>query len=275
MSFLATEISTFLGSPSELYEFTADGTTRRYTSASKSQLTLGGVVWAPRALRRSNIEQAKEFSRSAITVSAPRDFPVALDFIASPPEGPLTLTIYRRHSGDPDSELAVYWQGRVVGVLFSNSGATLKCDTAYTGIQAIGRRATYAIPCRHTLYESGSSACNVNREAFKVVGALTAVNELHLSAVEFGTKPNGWFLGGQIELSVDGVTKRRLIVGHDGSSIWVMSGVAGLAVGDTFEAFAGCDLSLGTCDSKFANSINHGGFPWKPLRNPFTGDSIY
>jgi hypothetical protein len=48
----------------------------------------------------------------------------------------------------------------------------------------------------------------------------------------------------------------------------------GLAVGNAFEAFAGCDRSFSTCQSKFGNSLNFGGFPWIPPKNPFAGDSI-
>ena len=48
----------------------------------------------------------------------------------------------------------------------------------------------------------------------------------------------------------------------------------GLAVGVAFEAFAGCDRTFATCQSKFGNSLNFGGFPWIPAKNPFAGDSI-
>jgi hypothetical protein len=37
---------------------------------------------------------------------------------------------------------------------------------------------------------------------------------------------------------------------------------------------AGCDRTFATCQSKFGNSLNFGGFPWIPVKNPFAGDSI-
>jgi hypothetical protein len=49
---------------------------------------------------------------------------------------------------------------------------------------------------------------------------------------------------------------------------------AGTGGGRAFEAFAGCDRTFATCQSKFGNSLNFGGFPWIPAKNPFAGDSI-
>ena len=48
----------------------------------------------------------------------------------------------------------------------------------------------------------------------------------------------------------------------------------GVAVGSAFEAFAGCDRSFSTCQSKVGNALNFGGFPWIPAKNPLAGDSI-
>lgn len=37
-----------------------------------------------------------------------------------------------------------------------------------------------------------------------------------------------------------------------------------VAVGDAFEAFAGCDRAFATCRDRFANTVNFGGFPHMP-----------
>ena len=49
---------------------------------------------------------------------------------------------------------------------------------------------------------------------------------------------------------------------------------AGLKAGDAFEAYPGCDHTLATCAAKFGNQLNYGGFPYIPVKNPFTGDAI-
>lgn len=38
----------------------------------------------------------------------------------------------------------------------------------------------------------------------------------------------------------------------------------GVSVGDTFEAFVGCDRAFATCRDRFANALNFGGFPHMP-----------
>lgn len=269
MSFLLKEISVFGGSPFELYEFICGSEAWRYTSGRTARTYLGHT-YEPRAIRRSNIEQTKEFSRSVITLDAPRDLPVATQFIAAPPDGVVQLTIYRGHNGD--SEVATYWTGRVASVGFSGSQSKIKCDPATTGIKSLGRRATYSVPCRFSVYERG---CNVDRTAFKVSGVVTATNGLTVTALAFGTKPDGWFNYGKAVFSVDGRTYSRMIVSHTGTSVQLLAPVYGLAVGDTFDAYAGCDRSLAMCHDKFDNADNYGGFPWKPMINPFGNSNIF
>jgi uncharacterized phage protein (TIGR02218 family) len=37
-----------------------------------------------------------------------------------------------------------------------------------------------------------------------------------------------------------------------------------IAVGDAFNAIAGCDKTIGTCAGKFANAVNFRGEPYVP-----------
>jgi uncharacterized phage protein (TIGR02218 family) len=37
-----------------------------------------------------------------------------------------------------------------------------------------------------------------------------------------------------------------------------------LFIGDTFQAFAGCDKQQNTCNTKFSNLVHFGGFPFVP-----------
>jgi hypothetical protein len=96
-----------------------------------------------------------------------------------------------------------------------------------------------------------------------------------VTADAFGTHPDGWFAGGEFNVTIGGEVLRRLILDHVGTTVLLMGAPYGLAVSDTFDAFAGCDRSAPVCHGKFDNILNYGGFPWKPLKNPFTGDSVY
>jgi len=47
------------------------------------------------------------------------------------------------------------------------------------------------------------------------------------------------------------------------------------AVGDQVRAYPGCDHSLITCANKFGNSLNFGGFPFMPEKNPMDGTPVF
>jgi hypothetical protein len=45
--------------------------------------------------------------------------------------------------------------------------------------------------------------------------------------------------------------------------------IVGLQIGDSVEVYAGCDWLVQTCNGKFGNKNNFGGFPELPTKNPF------
>ncbi|MEW6169845.1 MAG: phage BR0599 family protein [Pseudomonadota bacterium] len=66
-----------------------------------------------------------------------------------------------------------------------------------------------------------------------------------------------------------------MIVAHSADSITLAAVPPGLSVGATVVLYPGCDHTLSTCESKFGNSANFGGFPFIPTKNPFGGSPIY
>jgi len=67
---------------------------------------------------------------------------------------------------------------------------------------------------------------------------------------------------------------RRSIVAHSGANLTLTRPVPEFAVGSQIRLYPGCDHTKGTCNTKFNNLDNFGGFPWIPIRNPFDGNSI-
>lgn len=66
----------------------------------------------------------------------------------------------------------------------------------------------------------------------------------------------------------------RMIVGHTGINITLVSPMPSLVPGQAVRLYAGCDHSTTVCKNRFDNLANYGGFPWIPGKNPFTGDAI-
>lgn len=264
MSYLTQETSAAAGLPVELYRFVLGQQVWAVTSG-REVVTYQADTYQPAVLRRSGLEQSPDFSRNGIELECARDFAVAQLFAASRPNGVVSLTLFRNHYGD--SEYITAWKGRVASVVFAGSGATIRCESIFTALKRPGLRAHYQTGCRHALYDTG---CGINNQAYKIAGMLSAVSGLTATSVAFLSQSSGWLTGGY--LRVGGVP--RMITQHSGDTVTLSSVLPGLAVGSAFEAFAGCDRSFSTCQSKFGNALNFGGFPWIPAKNPFAGDSI-
>ncbi|MCP5933964.1 hypothetical protein NL369_28010, partial [Klebsiella pneumoniae] len=89
-------------------------------------------------IKRSSIEQGDEINRSSIEITLPRDNPLAAMFIASPPDGVISVTLYRYHASDGAAETIVLWKGRVGGARLSGSVLILKCEPIATSLKRPG-----------------------------------------------------------------------------------------------------------------------------------------
>lgn len=112
----------------------------------------------------------------------------------------------------------------------------------------------------------------MNQEAYKVQGSILSVSGgLTLTISEAALKPDGYFTGGMLKLPDN---TSRFIVAHAGDQITISRPVA-QAIGNlTASIYPGCDHLKETCNNKFQNLDNFGGFPFIPGRNPFNGSSI-
>jgi len=264
MSYLNQETSLAAGAPVELYRFVLGQQIWTVTSAREA-LVYQTESYQPTVIRRSAVEQSPEFARNGIDLDCGRDFAVAQLFAAARPNGVVSLTLFRNHLGD--SEYITWWKGRVASVVFSGSTAKIRCESIFTALKRPGLRAHYQTGCRHALFDPG---CGINNQAYKLVGTVSAVTGLDVKSSAFLTQPAGWLTGGY--LRVAGVP--RMITNHSGDTVTLSTPLPGLQPGAALEAFAGCDRSFATCQAKFGNFLNFGGFPWIPAKNPFAGDSI-
>lgn len=269
MTYDARERSADQARPVEIYTFRRQALAWRYTSANRN-VVVAFQTYATAPIERTDIEQGSEINRSGIKVTVPRDFEIAMFFAASPPSDSISLTIQQYHEGD--SEIVPVWSGRVLGVEFEGSKATLSLEPSGTSIRRNGLRRVYSKLCTAVLY-----ACGVNREAFRVVAAADAVSGVTVTAGEVGTLGDGYFNGGYIEYLVgSGVYDRRDILSQVGAVLTLNRPPSGLSVGGAFNAYPGCDHTLGDggCP-KFSNVINYAGQPYLPEKNPFGNDPIY
>jgi uncharacterized phage protein (TIGR02218 family) len=195
----------------------------------------------------------------------PFDLAIARFLSAGIPIGFVSLTVFRAHLGD--DEYITHWRGRVMSSSWRGSECTINCEPVFTSLQRAGLRMVYQRQCRHALYSPG---CGVDKAAFAVPGTVdTAVaNQVFVTAA--AAFANNYFTGGMLTTAEGS----RLIVEHIGTSLTLITPLTVLTGGTPLTLYPGCDHTLDTCTNKFSNSLNFGGQPWLPLKNPFSGDAV-
>lgn len=269
MTYATYENSVQQGTPVELYEF-IQGLSRWNYISGADQIVRLGQTYKPSPIKRDRVKQSTDIFKNSMKLTFPRDDEFASQFLGFAPEEITTVTILRGHWGDPDNQYIVYWKGRVLSAKATDSQIELECEPVYTSIRRPGLRAKFEYGCRHVLYARG---CGVNRELYKhenLVLTLTGGLNVEVAGVA-GVYADGWLTGG-ILVAPD--NSSRFIVAHSAGVVTLSRPLASLTTGQVVKLYPGCDHLRTTCDTKFNNLDNFGGFPWIPSRNPFDGSSI-
>lgn len=279
MSFSAFELSRFLGQKVALYRFAQGAVVWRYTSA-QSAVTVGAETYTPvRGISHGAIrESAASAEKNRLTIAMPyRMDPLATDAPACQalgnvfnpwmPSERVLVTVMTLHLGDPDAETSVEWTGRVVAPSFTDTRVELVCDPSYRNPRSSGRQRRIGRACDIPLYSQGPGMCNVAKAAHAVAATLSAVSGLTLTAAAFGTAPRP-LGGGFVEWTrSNGLTERRTIWSHSGTSIVINWGGPELAAALAVTAYPGCAHNLAACES-YSNAVNYPGFPNLPSNDP-------
>lgn len=272
MTFNTYERAIQLGRPVELYVFENGLDVYRYTSADHD-VTHDGKTYTAYPIQRGAIEVTMERGRNNLQIKGPRTLPVSDVFRVQPPSDVVTLTVYRFHEIDPDSELIVMWMGRVLSVRWDSAlTITLQCEPVTYSLERPGLRRLFQRQCPHVLY---GGKCGLDRDDWAEPATLIGVDGLTVTSVEFDALADNYLSGGYIEFTTEsGNTDRRFITAHTGAAITINFTSSDLAVGMSVTAYPGCDHTTATCNSKFGNSANYGGFPYIPVKNPMEGSSF-
>lgn len=269
MSFDATEKSTESGSPVELYEFTADSGIYRYTSAA-DDVVISGVTYAQvNGLTRDAIQDAGDIYKSSLSVTAPEDFLISSFFEAYPPSDVCTLAIKRVHLSDL-TDVATIWLGRILTVAWAPGHSTLTCESVFSRLKQPGLRRVYARTCPYVLY---GNECKAVATSFQETAALNALSAdgFQLTSATFSAHPDGYYGGGKLTFDEGaGVLVHRGIRQSASGVITITHPIATLTGASIVVVNPGCDHTKLTCQSKFGNLVNFGGFPYIPPVNPYT-----
>ena len=248
--------------PIELYRFIGSLGVYTYTSSNR-EVVFGGETYVPATVRRTEIILGDVTEKNELKVDTPIGLEVVSDYGFDIPPPELTLEVYRKQgvAGTP----TILFVGTVAAITVEGARASFVIPSVFSAYMTSEfPNVYYQSACNHVLY---GARCGVARAAFTLVGTVaTITNRVNISVAIAATRPDQWLRAGEL---VSPGNERRLIVDHQGENLILNYPFRSLAPGATVTLFAGCDHLIQTCDTKFANKINHLGFPNTPGLNPF------
>jgi len=262
MGYAESEQSLSEGQPVELYCFNKGDLYWTYTNTSES-IIFQARQYVPKLIKRGDVVLSTNSLKNTLEIEVDRLNPFAINYIFAPIDGVVSLVIYRGHAGD----FVVYWKGTVAAVKFKSETAIIVANSKIGSLKRLGLMRKYLRLCGFPLY---STRCTISKTDYKIQGIVLTVSGINVTATEFGTKSDGWFVGGFLESG----GSSQMIVYHVGTAIKLLGRIYDLKAGDAFIAYAGCDHLSTTCKNKFNNKLNYGGQRYIPIKNPFIGDSI-
>jgi len=256
--------------PAWLYEITKDGTTTLLTSRATDVLIdvgRGAETFTAATISHTQLRVTSAIGRAETDLILPQTSALGQSFLDGIGATDALVTIYHTFLNDPDAEVAIKYRGRAVAVKPSLTRVVVTCENRFTEMRRKALAAVMQRPCRHALYHGG---CGLSLASYQTTVTATAWDNPWLTLTT--GQAVGYYSGGIA--SYNGAL--RFIQRDEGTRIRLSAPLPGLA--DALPASVsiapGCDLTLATCDSKFGNSANFGGFPWMRAspydgRNPF------
>lgn len=275
MTFASIETSADEGRPLELLMISFL-TNHWYYTTQETNVVHDGNAYTPLPFSHSSIPAGADVGKASITIKVPQDCPVGELFRVQSPPGVVTVTIFAKHSDD--AEVKAIWKGRITNSDWNQPWLSLTSESIVSSLQRVGLRRKFSMQCPHALYGIGHGLCNVVKDDHKHIYTVTSITGATINCVAANDKPANYFAGGYLTWihATSGYLEQRMIKSSDVTgNLVVTSAPPGLAIGDSLTAYAGCDHEAATCDTKFGNSLNYGGWKYIPLKNPFNGSTLY
>lgn len=263
------------GRPFFLYTFARGASTWRFTSAPDDYTDSESP---PNTFTASSIEHSairtSSPEKQELMLTLPRTMSFADTLIAAN-DTEVSLTIHRLHYAD--LEKRIVWKGFVGSGKRVNSVVQFPCKYFSDTLRRGALHYRIERTCRHVLYGSG---CGLTQGDFEQAAVVTAISgkTVTLQATPDTGSPadTSYFLGGIIRFG----TVSQTIDSQSGTTLTLVAAFPDLATevaanGNTAVALApGCPLNIATCNARFDNALNFGGFHELPTTGAFDGKSI-
>lgn len=271
MTFDSFERSNYSGMPTILYEFSLGSTAWRYCAAD-NDLSFDGHTYLATSIKNDGFSFSGNPETDDIQISIASSAAVTTLYVGTPPSDQVRLKIRTLHKGD--TQAPVLWSGLVKsGKQQSLAEFVFTCNSLLSTLNRLGLRLSYSRGCPHALYDRG---CKVDPANFATTVQLSAVNGNRLVSTGIALLPDGHLSGGFVSFQgTHGATDRRAIESHSGNTVTLLGSSDGISSGAWVVVYPGCDRVTSTCETKFNNLANYGGFPHLPTKSPFDGDPVF
>jgi uncharacterized phage protein (TIGR02218 family) len=255
--------------PIELYTFSLGGVIWRYTS-SPIDVVVASLTYTAIAIDRGDIAEKHEEQDALVEVTMDASMPLPQKFIQSVPGKSVGCTISRAQDLDTTPgprQVITLFEGVVESVAFGENGrvARLAIRALTSAFSKQIPRQTYSGVCNHVLY---STRCKVLKSSYDLPSAaVTVISGRTITVTGASGQPDGYWEGGYVEKT--DLSDRRLVLAHVGNVLTLPLAFAELIVTDQVNVYAGCKHDKATCNTKFSNIANFGGFPYIPKKNVF------
>lgn len=242
----------------------------RFADAPKD-VTYDGYIYSKCWCPGGGIEQGPNVIKSRTTIKLNWNNPFVWQYTIAQPNDVIRYNRYKGHGNN----IQLAFTGDVIDVQFKQTSrqgdryAEITIEPPRASLGRMGLITRYSRQCTVELY---SDSCGVSRTTYITSGTLDSVAANVLTSTTFGTESNGYWEGGDIYIN----SRQAKIVEHTGDDVTILPYIYGLAAGDTFEVYPGCNHIFDEdCVNIFSNGANCKCQPNIPLLNLFGDGSIY
>jgi uncharacterized phage protein (TIGR02218 family) len=259
----------------ELYQVTMNNQAW-YFNSGVDDFIFAAVIHTAEPTARSSIvvPTAKNGSGDTLEVQIRIDHPLVKRWfqLGIPPKSAY-ITVIRYQELNGTSERV--WKGEITFIKTSGRLATVTVS-GYFGVPMKKRLPTITVArtCPHILYDS---RCRVDPTAFEVTATVLSFDgQVVRIDIADSAKVTDWALYGTLQHVPTGeymtVGKQAAVSPSTSTKVdlTLQAAIVGMKAGDQVKIRAGCAHDIITCENKFSNRVNFGGFPSLPKTNPFT-----